>query len=361
MATITKTCSADFSSYSLEVVVTDLGDASGVDITDGTTTYQNNVGLGTYTISGLTSNKTISVQDDADPTCKDSEVFTVCDVCTDNPSLPEDECVDGPLIDLSQPFAGSTNCSYTVSAGSPSVCGQSIDNDSWMTFIAGSTDVEMDYTIGDCSNDDGVQLAVFSGNCGSLSNIVGSCVSPTGELTTGTWTFSGLTIGNTYYIRIDGYAGDLCDYDFEPVSGVVITPPNDLCADATALICGDSDIASNILATATDAPTACSGGGTTSAGVWYTFTGAGSEVTISTDNANTNFDTDINIFSGSCGSLTCVGGDTDSGTGTTSSYTFTATNTVTYYIYVDGNGVAEGQFEISLTCATCNANAGSWD
>jgi tryptophan synthase beta subunit len=127
------------------------------------------------------------------------------------------------------------------------------------------------------------------------------------------------------------------------------------------LTCGDSDIASNILATDTDAPTACSGGGTTAEGVWYTFTGTGQEVTISTDNAGTNFDTQINIFSGTCGSLVCVGGDDDSGTGTTSTYTFTAANGTDYYIYVDGDGAAEGQFEISLSCAdVCIANPGTW-
>ena len=84
-----------------------------------------------------------------------------------------------------------------------------------------------------------------------------------------------MTIGETYYIRIDGYAGDLCDYYFEPVSGVVITPDNDECANAKVINCGDSDIASNILATAIDAPAGCVGGGTPSKGIWYTFTGTG--------------------------------------------------------------------------------------
>ncbi len=359
---VTKTCIGDYSTFDLEVDVTSLGSATNVDITDGTTTYESAVGSGAYTISGLSSDLTLMVIDHDDAVaCYNSEVVTACDICADAPSLPEDECADAPIIDLSQPFNGSTSCSYTVSAGSPDVCGQSVDNDSWMRFIAADTEIELDYTIGDCANDDGIQLAVFSGTCGSLVNITGSCVSPSGELTTATWNFSGLTIGSTYYIRIDGYAGDLCDYYFEPVAGVVITPDNDECANAMTLTCGDSDIASNILATDTDAPSACSGGGTTSKGVWYQFTGTGQEVTISTDNAGTNFDTQINVFSGTCGSLVCEGGDDDSGTGTSSSITFVAANGTDYYIYVDGDGAAEGQFEISLTCVdACNANPGTW-
>ncbi|MDA3910757.1 MAG: hypothetical protein PF448_05315, partial [Bacteroidales bacterium] len=125
--------------------------------------------------------------------------------------------------------------------------------------------------------------------------------------------------------------------------------------------CGDSDIASNILATDTDAPSACTGGGTTGKGVWYQFTGTGQEVTVSTDNAGTNFDTQINVFSGNCGALVCEGGDDDNGTGTSSSLTFVATNGTDYYIYVDGDGAVEGQFEISVTCVdACNANPGTW-
>lgn len=358
---VVKTCIGDYSTYDLDVTVSDLDGSTGVDIKIGATTHYSNIGLGTYTISGLSGAVTVDVVDVSDPCRGFSETFSDCDICSEASSLPEDECIDAPIIDLSEPFNGSTSCSYTVSAGSPNVCGQSVDNDSWMRFIAADTEIELDYTIGDCANDDGIQLAVFSGSCGSLTNITGSCVSPSGELTTATWNFTGLTIGATYYVRIDGYAGDLCDYYFEPVAGVVITPDNDECADAMLLNCGDSDIASNILATDTDAPTACTGGGTAGKGVWYEFTGTGQEVTVSTDNAGTNFDTQINVFSGTCGSLVCEGGDDDSGTGTTSSMTFVAANGTDYYIYVDGDGAAEGQFEISLTCVdACNANPGTW-
>jgi hypothetical protein len=364
--TMSRTCSGDFTSYDVEVTVSDLDGSAGVDISIGATTYHSNAGLGIYSITGLSGQSVVVVEDVANPCRGFTQTFEECDICIESPSLPTDECADAPLIDLAQAFTGSTDCAYTVSSGSPSVCGQSIDNDSWMRFIAGSTDVEIDFTVGTCTPQNrGIQLAVFSGTCGSLSLVAGSCDGPgsygDNAESTSTWTFSGMTIGDTYYIRIDGYAGDLCDYYFEPVSGVVITPDNDECADALVLTCGDSDIASNILATDTDAPTACSGGGTPTKGVWYQFTGTGQEVTISTDNPGTNFDTQINIFTGTCGSLVCVGGDDDSGTGTTSSYTFTAANGTEYLIYVDGDGAAEGQFEISISCAdVCIANPGTW-
>jgi hypothetical protein len=365
--TITKTCVGDFSTYDLLVNVTNLDGASGVNISIGATTYHAHVGIGSYSITGLSGNNVVNVQDVGNSCRGFSQSFSACNVCSDAPALPSDECASAPLIDLSQPFVGSTNCSYSPSVGSPGGCG-SIENDSWMTFIAGSSDVEIEFTVGDCSNGNGIQLSVFSGTCGSLSLIAGSCVNPTGENTTGTWNFSGLTIGASYYIRIDGYANDLCDYYFNPISGVVITPDNDECPSAHTLTCGDSHISNNILATNTGAPSACAGGGSnpTGKGVWYTFVGTGDEMIISTYNPGTNFNTRINVYSATtlpyCSNLICQGGADSTGNG--DELSFVSVLGRNYYVYVSGVGTAEGQFEIDLECVPippCNANAGTWD
>jgi len=137
-------------------------------------------------------------------------------------TIPTDECSTASVINLTRNFNGSTRCSYTASASSPSVCGISIDNDSWMRFIASSSSVEIDYEVSNCSMNYGVQLSVFSGSCSSSILIPGSCVNYASNNSTGRWSFSGLTVGASYYIRTDGYAGDLCSYAFRPVSGVVL-------------------------------------------------------------------------------------------------------------------------------------------
>lgn len=142
-------------------------------------------------------------------------------------TVPADECGSAALINVADPYSGSTRCTYSASAGSPATfpnsCG-SIENDSWMKFTAGSATVVIDYSVSNCTNDYGVQLSVFGGSCASLSMLSGSCINYASNNSTGTWTFTGLSIGNTYYIRTDGYAGDLCSYSFNPVSGVVILP-----------------------------------------------------------------------------------------------------------------------------------------
>ncbi|PLX06576.1 MAG: hypothetical protein C0596_14735 [Marinilabiliales bacterium] len=78
---ITQTCSADCSTYDLEIDVTNLGSALSVDVTDGTTTYESGVGTGTYTISDISSAATIYVEDAADGTCEYSEAFSLCSTC----------------------------------------------------------------------------------------------------------------------------------------------------------------------------------------------------------------------------------------------------------------------------------------
>jgi hypothetical protein len=126
-------------------------------------------------------------------------------------------------------------------------------------------------------------------------------------------------------------------------------PSNDLCAGAITLGCGDSEAALTCDASNTDAPGGCTGGGAPGAGVWFRFVGNGEIVTVST--AGSAFDTQLNVYEGSCGSLTCVAGDDDGGPGTTSEVVFCALSGNTYYIYLDGFGGATGSYYISIACA----------
>ena len=282
----------------------------------------------------------------ADALTFDIDLFRLTPILSTDAS---DECATATLVTLNGSYSGVTAPCYTASAQAH--CWGVLDNDSWIKFIASAATVEFDYTVDYCSDPaSGIQFAMY-GSCGG-SLISGSC---DGSVTgTGTYSVSGLTPGSTYYLRIDGSAGNVCEFNLDPGVGVVVIPDNDLCADAITLVCnGSTDIQSTIQATSTDAPSGCTGGGVPSKGVWYKVTGTGGDFTVSTDNPGTDFDTEINVFSGSCGALVCVGGDDDSGTGTTSEFTWTSVNGTDYYIYIDGNVLAEGQVEVGLTCVAC--------
>jgi hypothetical protein len=71
-------------------------------------------------------------------------------------------------------------------------------------------------------------------------------------------------------------------------------------------------------------------------------------VSITTDLTQTNFDTKLHVYTGQCGSLTCVAGDDDSGTGTTSTVLFDAEPNTTYLIRVGGFNNTAGITALSI-------------
>ena len=136
-------------------------------------------------------------------------------------------------------------------------------------------------------------------------------------------------------------------------------PENDLCGDATAVVCGETISGSNVGGTNTGNPDiGFCGTGPGNSGVWYVFEGTGDIVTATTCNEGTDFDTKINVYSGSCEEFACIGGNDDStddgcqiGTlNRKSKVEFDSEIGVTYYILVSGFGSADGNFDLSISC-----------
>jgi ASPIC and UnbV/Secretion system C-terminal sorting domain/FG-GAP-like repeat len=95
---------------------------------------------------------------------------------------------------------------------------------------------------------------------------------------------------------------------------------------------------------------AANGTGATN-GIWYRYIPtANYTVTISTNISQNNplIDTRFHVYSGACGSLTCVGGDDDSGSNFSSVGSFTATSGTTYYIAWD-NRWNSSNFAFNMT------------
>jgi len=97
-------------------------------------------------------------------------------------------------------------------------------------------------------------------------------------------------------------------------------------------------------------PVCASGGNTATNGEWYSYTPSSDiSLVVSTDLAeNTGLDTRVHIYSGTCGSLTCIGGDDDSGSGYLSRVHVNMTGGTTYHIAFDDRWDARG-FSFSLT------------
>lgn len=124
-----------------------------------------------------------------------------------------------------------------------------IDNNSWITFTASATTATLYVDIFDCwvgnYPSGGIQMQVFSGtNCDNFVSVSNFEESSTGFTITAT----GLTIGQDYYLMIDGYGGDICNYTITAESGVafpeITSTADPICAGATTTLTAPSTASS---------------------------------------------------------------------------------------------------------------------
>ncbi|WP_412476438.1 fibronectin type III domain-containing protein [Flavobacterium sp. TBRC 19031] len=153
-------------------------------------------------------------------------------VCISTP-VPPPNCINNqpagntcqtatPICNLNG-YCGSTSSTYTADYWSQlnsTFCG-SIENNSFLTFVATSTTISFDVWVTSSVDNNGIQIMIFSANncAGAVNNL--TCWSP-GLVPTGSTNISanGLVVGNTYYIMIDGYGGDVCDYVIAANTGI---------------------------------------------------------------------------------------------------------------------------------------------
>jgi hypothetical protein len=133
-----------------------------------------------------------------------------------------------------------------------------------------------------------------------------------------------------------------------------VPPANDLCANASAIACGQTVTGSTVGATTAGDPTAFCGTDVDGGGVFYSIMGTGASITLSTCNPGTDFDTKLFVYSGSCGSYTCIDGNDDSSgcasSAAASSVTFNSVAGTTYLVFVSGYLDEAGTFALSATC-----------
>jgi gliding motility-associated-like protein len=109
-----------------------------------------------------------------------------------------------------------------------------IENNSWITFTAAATTATLTVSIYNCwvgnFPSGGIQMEIFSGtNCNNFVSVSNFEESSTGFVITAT----GLTVGQDYYLMVDGYAGDICNYTITANTGVafpeIIASANPIC------------------------------------------------------------------------------------------------------------------------------------
>ena len=262
-----------------------------------------------------------------------------------------DNCSGAIALDCGDSVVASTigATADDVPECTPTFSGPSV----WYTVTGTGGDI----TVTTCSEltDYNTQLAVYAGSCSDLACIGGNNVDYSCEAgaRNSTFTFTSVA-GATYYIYVTGQGG--ADGTFElTVECEDVPVTNDICDGAESIACGDVVVGTTDGASSESVPF-CGTSLSSAPGVWYAFDGDGSTVTVTTCGAATNYDTKLGVFSGSCGSLSCVGGDDDdfgcNFSTLQSVVTFTAEAGTTYYFYVTGFGSNSGTFELSVDCVS---------
>jgi gliding motility-associated-like protein len=170
-------------------------------------------------------------------------------------NLPaSDFCGTAPQICDLNGYCGNTSGWYTRdngqidnAVGNGQFCG-SIENNSWLTFVASATTATLNVTSSNCAvSTTGIQARVYATNNCSTFSPLSNCVSQGGTGNGGasgtfTLTANGLTIGTRYYVMIDGFAGNICDYTVTANTGVQVlsftssASANQICEGGTASI-----------------------------------------------------------------------------------------------------------------------------
>ncbi len=157
--------------------------------------------------------------------------FSICVVapppapsCSGNPPAGNTCATATPICDLNG-YCGSTASTYTADYWAQlntAFCG-SIENNSFISFVASATTISFNVWVTSSTMGYGIQIFIYSAvNCsGAVTSY--TCWNP-GTVPSGPTTISasGLTVGNTYYIMIDGNSGDVCNYIIGANSGISV-------------------------------------------------------------------------------------------------------------------------------------------
>ncbi|RMH02351.1 MAG: hypothetical protein D6706_00255, partial [Chloroflexi bacterium] len=263
------------------------------------------------------------------------------------PAPANDLCTGAIPVTCNSMVTGNTQ--FATTADNPaSDCGVSITSPALWYVFTGTGDA---VTLSTCSpnTDFDTKIHVFTGSCGALTcfNANDDDFNCPTDIFQSTVTFNSV-FGVNYYILVSGFGSETGNFELSVSCSQV--PPNDACANAITIGC-DTTISGSTVGANIDVAPVCQPD-ITSPGVWYHFPGNGDFITVSTcDQAS--FDTKITVYSGACGSLTCVGGNDDGSgcSGFTSEFAFQSQAGVDYYILVHGFGSATGTFDLTLSCA----------
>ena len=135
--------------------------------------------------------------------------------CADPPMMTS-TCADACIICDIDGFTGR-NDQMVGGEAPPGFCTTTVHNGQWIAFIAGSTELKIRLDVSNCRRGWGLEVAIYEGiNCDNFRQ-VSNCDGDVG--TSQEFLATDLTIGQYYYLVMDGNGGDNCDWTFTVLEG----------------------------------------------------------------------------------------------------------------------------------------------
>jgi predicted pyridoxine 5'-phosphate oxidase superfamily flavin-nucleotide-binding protein len=268
-----------------------------------------------------------------------------------------DDCANAITLTSATSFTGIPGTTLLSTQSLPAItCNANTgtaDDDVWYKFVAVSTN----HTVIVSSAFFDAVIDVRSGACNGITI---ACADDAGEIATETVGLSGLTIGNTYYIRV--YSPGGADSNRGTFTIGVIHIINDNCANAITLTSANSFVGfagTTMSATQSLPAIECNAfTGTADDDVWYKFVAVSTNHTVTVMGGD-GFDALIDVRSGACNGIN-IGCADDTFNGETEIVVLSGlTIGNTYHIRVyspGGEDSNRGTFTIGVTHVGCAAN-----
>lgn len=169
---------------------------------------------------------------------------------------PSDFCSEASRINITNTYSGSTTNQnmdtngYTIDIPGDfcDVCSLfigSIENNAWMKFLAQDDTLEMNVYVQNCFGANAaIQMGIYKAqNCNNFELVSDAALTQEGVMAAGgfyTIIVPNLEVGQEYYIMVDGFAGEVCDYTFDilkgPYSGATVLESQTICPNTDATI-----------------------------------------------------------------------------------------------------------------------------
>ena len=292
------------------------------------------------------------------PACNTSILFTpgTYTTYTATGTTPSNDSAGAPIIlpvnsspclDLCGTYYTSANA---TASSQVATCTGIADDDVWFKFTAPSSG-QVTVTVRGAGGYDPV-FQVMNNAYDTAGMGAAKCRNLTGAGLTETVNVTSITPSNNYFIRVYNYtAGSGTDGYFSICVNDYLTPPsNDECSSPAAITMSSTTCngtTGNTLGATASSQTACSG--TPDDDVWYVFVATGTKSRVLVQ-SGTGFNAQVEVFSGTCSSLTSLKCINNTSTGGIETDSFTTVTSSLYYIrvYHSGAGAGTGNFSICV-------------